>query len=187
MLESARAEARLVGDLLDVSRSIAGDLEMNEELVELAPLVAACVDEARREAEARGIAILSSLAKDATVVGDPARLRQVARSLLSNALKFTPRGGRVDVELAPEDGVVRFRVHDTGRGIPQPELAHVFDILRPGDRSMTRREPGLGLGLALVRAIVEKHGGHVLAESAGADRGATFVVELPKQAPLGSS
>jgi signal transduction histidine kinase len=181
ILESARAEARLIGDLLDVSRSIAGDLQMKEELVELTPLIAACVEQVRRTADERGIAIEASIATDATVVGDAVRLRQVAQSLLSNALKFTPRGGRVDVDLVSDDGLVRFSVHDTGRGISAVEVAHLFDVLRPGDRSMTRREPGLGLGLALVRAIVEKHGGRVHGESAGPDRGATFVVELPKR------
>jgi signal transduction histidine kinase len=180
IVESARAEARLVSDLLDIARYNTGDLEMKREDVELAPLVAECLDEARRAADKRGIVLGSAILTNGAVVGDPARLRQLTKNLLSNALKFTPKGGHVTLELAGDDGLVVLKVHDTGRGIAPSDLAHVFDPLRTGDPSMTRRESGMGLGLALVRAIAEKHGGHVRGESGGPGHGATFTVELPR-------
>jgi signal transduction histidine kinase len=140
--------------------------------------VEACIEEIRPAATAKGIQIEASLAPDTTLWGDRGRLAQVVQNLLSNALKFTPNGGRVFVELAQRDRALVLSVHDTGMGIPPWDQPHVFEPFRTGDGSTTRTYGGLGLGLCLVRYIVEAHGGTVRAESAGPGRGATLVVEL---------
>jgi signal transduction histidine kinase/putative methionine-R-sulfoxide reductase with GAF domain len=178
ILASARAEARLVDDLLDVSRIVAGRMPMEMHPVALGPVVQACVDASQPDAAARGVQIEASIPPDTELVGDPVRLQQVAQNLLSNAIKFTPRGGRVHVEITREKGGLTLRVRDTGKGISPGELARVFDPFHTGDSSLTRAEGGLGLGLFIVRHIVEAHGGTVRAESAGPGRGATFVAEL---------
>ncbi len=179
ILRSARAEARLVDDLLDVSQIAAGAMPMDMHPVDLAPLVRACLDELGPAAAAKGVAVEARTVPEAPLLGDARRLQQAARGLLSNALKFTPRGGRVSVDLARERGALVLAVRDTGKGIPACELPHVFDRFHSGDPSTTRSEGGLGLGLSIVRHIVEAHGGTVRAESAGRGRGATLVAELP--------
>jgi signal transduction histidine kinase len=146
--------------------------------IELGPLVQACVEEMRPAAAGKRVAIEASIAADTALRGDARRLQQVARNLLSNALKFTPRGGRVSVELTREDESLMLEVRDTGKGIAAGELPNVFEPFHSGDQSMTRTEGGLGLGLSIVRYIVEAHGGTVRAESAGPGRGATLVAEL---------
>src|SRR6185437_8199701 len=178
ILSNARLEARLVDDLIDVSQFVAGTMVLEKRPVDLGPLVQACVDEARAAAEAKGVRIEAMVAPDATIWGDAGRLAQVARNLLSNALKFTPRGGAVSVELAGRDGTLTLKVHDTGAGIPLTELPHVFDPFRTVDASITRAQGGLGLGLAIVRYIVEAHGGSVRAESDGPGRGASLIAEI---------
>ncbi len=182
ILANARVEARLVDDLIDLSQFVAGTMILEKRPVDLGPLVQACVDEAHARAEAKGIRIEASLAPDAVLWGDGDRLSQVVRNLLSNALKFTPRGGRVLVEVAHGGDALTLRVRDTGAGIPATELPHVFEPFRIGDASVTRAHGGLGLGLAIVRYIVEAHGGTVRAESAGPGQGATLVAELPAPA-----
>ena len=178
ILANARLEARLVEDLIDVSQFVAGTMVLEKRPVDLGPLVAACVEGARAGAEAKGVRIEASVAQDTMVWGDADRLSQVASNLLSNALKFTPRGGSVSVEVARHGEALTLEVRDTGAGIPAAQLPHVFEPFRTGDASVTRAQGGLGLGLAIVRYIVEAHGGTVRAESAGPGRGASLVAEL---------
>jgi signal transduction histidine kinase len=130
------------------------------------------------------VTIVPSLAEATGVMrGDPARLQQVVCNLLSNAIKFTPAGGRVDVELALRDGQVQISVTDTGQGIKPEFLPHVFERFRQEDGSIIRRQGGLGLGLAIVRHLVELHSGTVEAHSDGEGRGARFIVRLPESTP----
>ncbi len=178
ILRSAREEARLVDDLIDVSEIVAGTMRMEMRPVNLGSIARACVDEARPAAAAKGVALEASIAPDTMLRGDAGRLAQVTRNILSNALKFTPRGGRVAVEVVRKDDAPCLRVSDTGKGIPASELPHVFEPLRTGDASLKRAHGGLGLGLCLARHIVEAHGGRVWAESAGEGRGATLVAEI---------
>jgi PAS domain S-box-containing protein len=180
MVRNAHAQARLVDDLLDVSRIITGRFHINARPVEVRPLVEASVDGVRPAAEAKGIFLSTLLGRDVGVVsGDPDRLQQVLWNLLSNAVKFTPPGGRVEVELRRAGRQAVVRVSDTGRGIAPAFLPHAFERFRQAEQSTTRQYGGLGLGLAIVRHLVELHGGSVRAESEGEGRGATFTVELP--------
>ncbi len=179
---NARAEARLVGEMLDVSRAITGKVLLDLRPVELAPLVEQGVDSARPAAEERGVHLDADIPLvPGTVVGDPDRLAQVVRNLLSNAIKFTPKGGRVAIQLGRIDGhSVTITVRDTGQGIRGDFLAHVFDRFRQGGSpALARAHGGLGLGLAIVRDLVELHGGTVRAESGGEGEGARFTVTLP--------
>ncbi|MBP7148566.1 MAG: PAS domain S-box protein [Acidobacteria bacterium] len=177
---NAEAQVQLVDDLLDVSRFITGKLRLDVKRVELQTVIASVIDASRVAAEAKGIALTSSFEPGAPpVAGDPDRLQQVFWNLLMNALKFTPGGGRIDVSLAVEGPDVVVRVRDSGRGIPAEALPYIFDRFRQADSGTTRVHGGLGLGLAVVRHLVEAHGGTVNAESAGVDQGATFTVTLP--------
>jgi PAS domain S-box-containing protein len=177
---NATLQAQLIEDLLDVSRIIGGKLRLDIGPVELAPVVQSALDSVRPAADAKSIELFMRQAEPASLVsGDPARLQQVFWNLLINAVKFTPQGGRVDVLLARANGHVEVRVRDTGQGINTEFLPHVFDRFRQADASITRMHGGLGLGLAIVRHLVEAHGGGVRAESEGAGRGATFIVTLP--------
>jgi len=145
--------------------------------------VAAAIDTVRPAAEAKGIRLELRIAPDlSSVAGDASRLQQVSWNLLSNAVKFTPAGGRVDVQLSNAQGRVELVVADTGGGIDAAFLPHVFERFRQGDASTTRAPGGLGLGLAIVRHIVELHGGVVEAQSDGPGHGATFRVKLPAMA-----
>ncbi len=177
---NAQAQVHLVSDLLDVSRIITGGLRLDRRPVDLESIVGAALDAIRPAAEARQIVLRSTLPPAGLVtVGDPARLQQIVWNLLSNAVKFTPPGGRVDIDLSDSDGRIRLQVRDTGMGIAREFLPHVFERFRQADGSAARLHGGLGLGLAIVRHLVELHGGEVRAESGGEDRGATFTVELP--------
>ena len=148
--------------------------------VELAPVIETALESVRPAAEAKNIRLEARLAAaPAVVLGDPDRLQQVAWNLLSNAIKFTPEGGAVETGLEVTGSVVRLTVQDTGNGIPPEFLPYVFDRFRQGDSSTARKHSGLGLGLAIVRHLVELHGGDVFAESPGVGLGATFTVELP--------
>ncbi|HEU4412923.1 MAG TPA: ATP-binding protein [Polyangiaceae bacterium] len=181
---NARALARLIEDLLDVSRVVAGKLELDAVPVDLAAIVEAAVDTVRHAAEAKGVGLGVDLGPGAApAVGDPQRLQQVVWNLLSNAIKFTPRGGRVQVRLAREGARWALRVEDTGRGIDAAFLPHAFERFRQADSAMTRSYGGLGLGLSIVKCFVELHGGVVRAESAGDGKGAAFVVRLPDRPP----
>jgi PAS domain S-box-containing protein len=177
---AAKAQAQLIDDLLDVSRIVAGKLRLDVQVVSLASIIEAASASVRPAAEAKGVQLVHEF--DATagpVNGDPHRLQQIVWNLLSNAVKFTPRGGRINVELRRDDGNAAIVVHDTGIGIEPKFLPHIFERFRQADASTTRKYGGLGLGLAIVRHLVELHGGTVTADSTGDGQGATFTVLLP--------
>jgi signal transduction histidine kinase len=177
---NARLQAQLINDLLDVSRIIAGKLEMDRYAIDLVPVVQEAVEAIRGDVEGKALVLGVSLdAATGEVLGDPMRLQQVVANLLSNAVKFTPAGGHVDVRLAREGVHARLTVSDSGEGIDAQVLPYVFEPFQQADSSTTRTYQGLGLGLAIVRQLVEAHGGQVRAESAGRGCGATFVVDLP--------
>ncbi|HVF67028.1 MAG TPA: ATP-binding protein [Pyrinomonadaceae bacterium] len=177
---NAEAQNQLVRDLLDVSRIITGKLRLETTSVELAPVVESALDSVRQAAEAKDISLGFEFGAGPEVVsGDPDRLQQVVWNLLSNAIKFTPKGGRVGVNLGREESDVLIRVSDTGQGISPEFLPHVFERFRQADGSTTREHGGLGLGLAVVRHLVEQHGGRVSAECKGEGRGSTFTIRLP--------
>ena len=177
---NAQVQARLVEDLLEVSRIASGKLRLEQRPFDLVPLTKLAVDSIRPTAEGRGIAIERRFESFAMpTVGDPDRLQQVIWNLLSNAVKFTPAGGTVTVGLKREGDSDHLTVTDTGIGIDPAFLPNVFDTFRQADASSTRTHGGLGLGLSIVRHLVEMHGGAVQAESAGPNRGATFRVRLP--------
>src|SRR5207245_1636670 len=180
---NAKLQAQLVEDLLDVSRIVSGKLRVEVRPMDRGATVEAALDAIRPAAEAKAIRIESSLEPGAAfVAGDPARLQQVVWNLLSNAIKFTPKGGRVDVRLQRAESHVELTVSDTGEGISADFLPHVFERFRQGDSSTTRAHGGLGLGLGIVRHLVELHGGTVTARSGGENLGAEFTVSLPLQA-----
>lgn len=177
---ATRSQAQLIEDLLDVSRITTGKLRLDVRPIELPSVVEAAIESVRPGAEAKGIRLDIVLDRNAGIVsGDPERLQQVVWNLLSNAVKFTPRAGRVQVRLQRVNSHVEIAVSDTGQGINPQFLPHVFERFRQADSSSTRAHGGLGLGLAIVRHLVELHGGCVRAESSGEGKGATFVVELP--------
>jgi signal transduction histidine kinase/ActR/RegA family two-component response regulator len=181
---SASAQAQIVDDVLDVARIMRGELRVGLQEVELLDVVDAAVDAVRPAATARHISIDTAFDPGAGhVVGDPARLRQVVWNLVSNAVKFTPTGGRVEVRLERGGQHALVRVQDTGIGIEKAFLPHLFERFRQADSSSTRAHGGLGLGLALVRLLVEAHGGSIDAESPGRGLGATFTVRLPIPSP----
>src|SRR2546425_976153 len=177
---SARAQARLIDDLLDVSRLAARDFRVVLRPMDLAPVVRTAVEVVRPAADAKGVALETALPPLAVPVqGDPERLQQVVWNLVSNAVKFTPRGGRGRIALERVDDRARLTVRDTSEGISQDFLPYVFERFRQADSSGTRRHGGLGPGLAIVPGLVERPGGSVRAESAGTEQGAVFTVELP--------
>ena len=177
---NAEAQHQLIRDLLDVSRIISGKLHLTTRQVGLAPIVEAALDSVRQAADAKAIRLGAEYADETDLVtGDPDRLQQVVWNLLSNAIKFTPKGGRVGVRVEREGSDVCVRVSDTGQGIAPEFLPHVFERFRQQDGSTTREHGGLGLGLAIVRHLVEQHGGRVSAESPGARAGSTFTISLP--------
>ena len=180
---NARAQVRLIEDILDGSRIITGNLHLEIRPLDLTALVQAALDAVRPAADAKRIALTVEIDPAASrVVGDPDRLQQVVWNLANNAIKFTPKDGEVDVSLQREGTEVELTVRDTGEGIAADFLPHVFERFRQAEGSTTRRHGGLGLGLALVRHLVEAHGGTVHAASDGQGRGATFSVRLPVQA-----
>jgi len=177
---NALLQSQLIEDLLDISRIMQGKLSLTMAPVNLTYVIAAAVETVRLTAEAKNILITLAIASPLTPVsGDVARLQQVVWNLLANAVKFTPNGGQVTVELRQLEQIAQLRVIDTGKGIHASFLPHVFEYFRQEDGSTTRRFGGLGLGLAIVRQIVEMHGGTVTAESQGENQGATFIVQLP--------
>ncbi|HEX8139299.1 MAG TPA: response regulator [Pyrinomonadaceae bacterium] len=177
---NARAQSQLIDDLLDVSRIITGKLRLELHPVDLVSIIEAAIDSMRPAAEAKAIRFDVSLERDASrVSGDSNRLQQVVWNLFSNAVKFTPDGGRVTVRLDRTDSHARITVSDTGQGIEPQFLPFIFDRFRQADGSTTRKHGGLGLGLAIVRHLVELHGGTIKVQSEGQGRGATFTIELP--------
>jgi signal transduction histidine kinase/ActR/RegA family two-component response regulator len=177
---NATAQADLIADLLDMSRIISGKLRLEVNDVHLADVITAGIDAVRHSADAKGIRIQSVLDSAlGPIRGDASRLQQVIWNLLANAVKFTPKGGRIVVTLAKTDSHAEITVADTGIGIKPEFLPHLFERFRQADASTTRTQGGLGLGLAIVKHIVELHGGIVRADSEGDGEGATFTIELP--------
>ena len=176
---NARAQAQLIEDLLDVSSILAGKLRLEVAVVDLRAVVEAALETVRPAAEAKGVRLQATLATGSTVMGDAHRLQQVVWNLLSNAVKFTPRAGRVQVLVECCESAVEISVADTGRGIPRDFQSHVFERFRQADGATTRAHGGLGLGLSIVRQLVEMHGGTVSVFSEGEGRGACFTVRLP--------
>src|SRR5512137_1058594 len=177
---SATTQAQIVDDLLDVARIVRGRLKLDVQEADLAAAVEGAAETVRPAANAKGISLELRLEPGAGAVrGDPARLQQVVWNLLANAIKFTPAGGRVEVRLRRLPELVRLEVRDDGVGIDPDFLPHVFERFRQADSSPTRAHGGLGIGLAIVRHLVEAHGGSVEARSPGRNQGATFTVELP--------
>jgi signal transduction histidine kinase len=176
---TARAQAQIVEDILDASRMVTGRLRIDPQVLLLAPVVEEAVETMRVAAAAKNIALEIALEPDAVVLGDGDRLRQIAWNLISNAIKFTPEGGRIEVAVRRGGRGVDLVVRDTGAGIPKAFVPHLFERFRQADASMTRDHGGLGLGLAIVRHLAELHGGTVTGESAGEGLGAVFTVHLP--------
>jgi CheY-like chemotaxis protein len=177
---NARAQSQIIEDILDVSRIISGKLRIDPRPVEIVPVIEAAMDAVRPAAAAKAIQLQPAFAADVNLVPcDPHRMQQVVWNLLSNAVKFTPPGGRVSIQLGRSGADAQLKVSDTGPGIAPEFLPYVFDRFRQADGSTTRMHGGLGLGLAIVRHLVELHGGTVQAESAGPGSGSTFTVNLP--------
>ena len=177
---NARSQARLIDDLLDVSRIITGNLRLDLHPLNFAPIVDAALDALRPTADAKGIRLQTRFfPEECLVKGDPNRLRQVIWNLLSNAIKFTQGGGSVQIDLHCVESTARLSVSDTGEGIAAEFLPYVFDRFRQAEGSISRKQGGLGLGLAVVRHLVELHGGRISAESEGLGKGSVFTVDLP--------
>lgn len=177
---NARSQAKIIEDLLDVSRIITGKLKLEIESVDVASLIKSVIESVMPAAEANEITVRQTiLAEDTSIVGDAARLQQVLWNLLTNSIKFTERGGQVEVKLQRTDLNLVISVSDNGKGIQPEFLPHVFERFRQADGTTTRLFGGLGLGLAIVRHLVELHGGTVQATSAGIGKGATFTIKLP--------
>jgi PAS domain S-box-containing protein len=184
IVRSASAQARLIEDLVDLSRIVTGQMRLDFEPMDLNAVIEAAIDSVRPAADAKGIVLATALDRSIGLMeGAPDRLQQVMWNLVMNSVKFTPRGGRIDVAVRRGDGTVDMVVSDTGEGIAPEVLLHVFEPFRQEDSSSTRAHGGLGLGLTLVRQLVEHHGGTVRADSPGKGRGATFTVTLPLTAP----
>ncbi len=180
ILQSAKAQAVIVDDLLDISRIVTGKLRLNVATVDLGPIVDAALATVQPAAAAKSIQLQATPATAPILVwGDADRLQQVVWNLLSNAVKFTPAGGQVQVALSHHDGRAEIEVKDTGIGLRQEFIPHVFERFRQADDRIARHYGGLGLGLAIVRHLVELHGGEVRAASDGEGHGATFSVTLP--------
>ena len=177
---NAKAQARLIDELLDMNRLVAGKLRLELQPTVLAAVVAAAIEATRASAEAKEIRLQAPLdAPTEAIPGDPRRLQQALANVLGNAVKFTPRGGSVEVSLKRTDRYLEVTVRDDGVGIEPELLAQVFDRFRATDAGATRSSGGLGIGLTIARRLVELHGGSVSASSDGIGRGATFVVALP--------
>jgi PAS domain S-box-containing protein len=177
---NARSQSQLIDDLLDVSRIITGKLRLDVRQIDPASFIDAAIESLRPAADAKGVRLQRVIDTGvSSIAGDPSRLQQVVWNLLSNAIKFTSKGGRVQVRLERVNSHIEIAVSDTGAGISPQFLPHVFDRFRQADQSTTRRYGGLGLGLAIVRHLVELHGGSVRAESHGEGQGAAFTVMLP--------
>jgi PAS domain S-box-containing protein len=183
---SAKSQAQLISDILDVSSIVTGKLRLTTEPVPLRPVVDAAVETVRPVADAKGVSIETDLAGAGRVMGDANRLQQVVWNLLTNAVKFTPAGRAVRLRVAEAGGEALIEVRDEGRGIRPEFLPHVFERFRQAEEGNERSQGSLGLGLAIVRHLVELHGGTVQADSAGEGQGATFTVRLPLLAAAGT-
>jgi PAS domain S-box-containing protein len=184
---NARSQARLVEDLLDANRIVTGRMRLDLQLTPLEPLIREVVDSLRPAALAKSLSIRVRCEPVSPLLADADRLRQVVWNLVSNSIKFTPEHGRVNVKLSGAQGQVRLVVEDTGVGIPESFLSHVFERFRQADAGTTRAHGGLGLGLAIVKNLVELHGGSATAESEGPGKGTRVTVILPFLAPTSPS
>jgi signal transduction histidine kinase len=182
--QNARAQNQMIVDLLDVSRIVAGKLALHPQRIAPGPIVQTAIDALRPIAEGKGISISAQVDGGVgLIVCDAQRLLQVISNLAGNGIKFTPAGGRVEVALALDGEAVRLTVSDTGYGISREFLPHVFERFRQADTGLTRKHGGLGLGLAIVRHLVQLHGGTVSVSSDGPGKGTTFTVLLPVGGP----
>lgn len=180
IVRNARTQTQLIDDLLDISRIITGKLRLEVRPTELAPIIESVLDSLRPTADARSIHLQTEIDSSFNPIsGDPDRLQQIIWNLITNALKFTPKGGHVQVRLERNASDVELTISDTGQGIVPELLPRVFDRFRQSDSSSTRRHGGLGLGLSIVRQLVELHGGTVTATSLGVGKGTTFKIMLP--------
>ena len=180
IMRNARAQSQLIEDLLDISRIITGKLHLEVQPLQLAPMIASVVDDLRPSSDARRIHLTTELDSGVSPIsGDPERVKQILFNLLSNAIKFTPKGGRIEVRLERIHSHVELVISDTGQGIDPELLLHVFERFRQSDSSSTRRHGGLGIGLSIVRQLVEMHGGTVTCDSPGIGKGTTFTVIFP--------
>lgn len=185
---NARSQAQIVEDLLDISRIVNGKLRLNVQLFSPQLSVDAALEALRPAAQAKNISLQSVLDSSAgPITGDPERLQQIVWNLVSNAVKFTPKGGRVQLALKKVDSNVQILVSDNGAGIPAEHLPTIFDTFTQVDPTSTRKQGGLGLGLAIVKKLVELHGGYVQASSSGLGKGALFTVTLPLAAVKGAN
>jgi signal transduction histidine kinase/CheY-like chemotaxis protein len=183
ILRNARAQMRLIADLLDISRIVAGTMQVEMQAVEPVAVIRAALETVRPAAESKGITLTSNVDAEAgPVTGDPSRLQQVLWNLLTNSIKFTPNGGTVAVRVQAVDGQVEVTVEDTGPGIPAAFLPHVFERFRQAGGQATRGKGGLGLGLAIARKVVELHEGTIVAANRDPGPGAAFTVRLPIKA-----
>jgi signal transduction histidine kinase len=176
---SAHLQAQLTSDLLDVSGVITGKLRLQLEPTEVAPIIEDVMESTAPAAASKGVACRETVQVHEPLMLDPARIQQIVTNLVTNAIKFTPKGGVVDVSVQHQGDELVIRVRDTGIGIPEQFLPHVFERFRQADAAATRPVGGLGLGLSIVKELAERHGGTVEAESAGPNLGATFTVRLP--------
>jgi len=182
---NAKAQAKLIDDLLDMSRIMAGKTRLSVTTIDCQQAMHAAIETIQPVADAKGVKVLAELGPEAGhVFADAGRVQQIAWNLLSNAVKFTPSGGHVRVTLRPTDSHIEFCVSDTGEGISPDRLTMIFDRFQQGDSSTTRRHGGLGLGLAIVKQLVELHGGTISAASEGPGHGAKFTFTLPTRALL---
>jgi len=185
---NAQSQAHLIEDLLDISRITTGKLKLNVNVIALAPVIEEAINVTRISANAKNIQIESCVPTETlNVSGDPDRLQQILWNLISNAIKFTPVGGRVTVKLEKEREFAQIQVSDTGQGISAEFLPYVFERFRQADSRSTRKHSGLGLGLSIVYHLVELHGGQVSVESLGEGQGTTITVRLPLQVPVNAS
>jgi len=180
---NAQSQAQLIADVLDVSRIVTGKLQLQAAMVDMCDLVAQAADSVGTAAAAKGVRVSLQETPHCVVRGDAGRLQQVVLNLLSNAIKFTPPNGAVRVGVARDEREVTVLVDDTGVGIPAEFLPHVFDRFRQADQTSTRAHGGLGLGLSIVKHLVELHGGTVSVTSGGLNQGARFIVRLPAAEP----
>jgi PAS domain S-box-containing protein len=179
---NSRAQAQMIADLLDISRITSGKLRLDMERLDLAPVIDAALKAIQHTANEKSIRVTRTLQPNCSLIpGDPSRIQQILWNLVNNAVKFTPHGGNINVSLQQVSDYVEIRVADSGQGIAPELVSKIFERFQQGDSSSTREHGGLGLGLAIVRQLVDLHGGQVTVESDGLGQGATFIVTLPTE------